>query len=362
VHVGLGTFVQNMERRHDDADVYAHEMALADQAEPLGFDSVWGAEHHFDGYHMMPNVAQFLTWVAGRTERVKLGSMVMVVPWHHPVRLAEEVCVLDQLSRGRVILGLGRGLGRIEFDGFGVEMAESRTRFVEHSRAILQGLETGRMASDGSLYRQSEIELRPGPFASFRGRVYASAISPESARIMAELGIGIMVIAQKPWETTIADVENYRQVYREINGTEAPKPIIATWVAVHDSEEAANELFERHIVGYSQTVLQHYEFANPHLAGIPGYEYYGKLSENVAKHGPDKFARFLAELQVWGTPDQVTERVVENVRRIDAGGVITLFSYGGMPFDTAKANLALFAERVLPALQKIDTGPPIGRA
>jgi alkanesulfonate monooxygenase SsuD/methylene tetrahydromethanopterin reductase-like flavin-dependent oxidoreductase (luciferase family) len=353
MHVGLGMFVQNRERQHSDAEVYAHELALADQAEPLGFDSVWGAEHHFDGYHMMPNVAQFLTWVAARTQRVQLGSMVMVLPWHHPVRLAEEVCVLDQMSKGRVILGLGRGLGRIEFNGFGVEMGESRTRFVEYSRAILEGLETGRMVSDGTLYRQSEIEVRPGPFASFKGRVYASAISPESARIMAELGIGIMVIAQKPWETTIADVDSYRELYREINGTEPPKPIIASWVAVHESQDMAQELFERHIMAYCTSILDHYEFANPHLATIPGYEYYGKLSDNVAKHGAEKFARFLAELQVWGTPDQVTEQIVENVRRIDAGGVIGIFSYGGMPFEAANANLALFAEQVLPVIQKV---------
>ena len=360
MHVGLGVFVQNLERQHSDAEVYAHELALADQAEPLGFDSVWGAEHHFDGYHMMPNVAQFLTWVAARTERVQLGSMVMVLPWHHPVRLAEEVCVLDQMSRGRVILGLGRGLGRIEFNGFGVEMGESRPRFVEYSRAILEGLRTGRMASDGSVYRQSEIELRPGPFASFEGRVYASAVSPESARIMAELGIGIMVIAQKPWETTEAEIANYRQLFREINGREPPKPIIATWVAVHDSENGAQELFDRYLMTYCNSILEHYEFANPHLAAIPGYEYYGRLSENLAKHGADKFARFLAELQVWGTPDRVTEQITENVRRIDAGGVIGIFSYGGMPHDAASANLALFAERVLPVLQKVDTGPPIG--
>ena len=79
---------------------------MADLAEPLGFDSIWGAEHHFDDYTMCPNVAQFLTYMAARTKHVKLGSMVMVLPWHSPVRLAEEVSVLDNLSDGRVILGI----------------------------------------------------------------------------------------------------------------------------------------------------------------------------------------------------------------------------------------------------------------
>src|SRR6059058_2258122 len=154
MHVGMATFFQNPGNRLTDHVVYRHEMAMADLAEPLGFDSVWSAEHHFDEYTMCPNVAQFLTYMAGRTERVQLGSMVMVLPWHDPVRLAEEVSVLDHMSGGRVLLGLGRGLGRVEFEGFGVEMAESRRRFTEYATAILSGLETGAMAYDGELYHQ----------------------------------------------------------------------------------------------------------------------------------------------------------------------------------------------------------------
>ena len=91
MHVGMTTFFQNLGRPIGDHEVYRHEMSMADLAEPLGFDSVWGAEHHFDDYTMCPNVAQFLTYIAARTTKVKLGSMVMVLPWHDPVRLAEEV-------------------------------------------------------------------------------------------------------------------------------------------------------------------------------------------------------------------------------------------------------------------------------
>ena len=108
MHVGMTTFFQNIGHAMSDAAVYAHELSMADLAEPLGFDSLWSAEHHFDDYTMCPNVGQFLTYMAGRTRKVKLGSMVMVLPWHDPVRLAEEVSVLDHLSGGRVILGIGR--------------------------------------------------------------------------------------------------------------------------------------------------------------------------------------------------------------------------------------------------------------
>ncbi len=112
MHVGMSTFFQNLAGGYTDQEVYAHEIAMADMAEPLGFDSIWAAEHHFDEYTMCPNVAQFLTYMAGRTNRVGLGSMVMVLPWHDPVRLAEEVLVLYHVSKGRAILGVGRGLVR----------------------------------------------------------------------------------------------------------------------------------------------------------------------------------------------------------------------------------------------------------
>jgi alkanesulfonate monooxygenase SsuD/methylene tetrahydromethanopterin reductase-like flavin-dependent oxidoreductase (luciferase family) len=356
MHVGMGSFIQNLGREHSDAEVYRHALELADSAEGLGFDSVWSAEHHFTDYHMCPSVTQFLSWVAARTEQVLLGSMVVVLPWHDPVRVAEEVSVLDHLSGGRVLLGLGRGLGRVEFTGFRKEMSESRRRFREYAEAILTGLETGAMAYDGELYRQPPVELRPAPFASFRGRVYASAISPESAEIMARLGVGIMVIAQKPWDTTEAEVASYRELFRELHGTEPPKPLLASWVAVHESQEAAEDMYERYINGYAASVLEHYEFANAGLADIPGYEYYGKLAERIAKHGADKFGRFLADLQVWGTPERVADQLAENVRRLDAAGVIGVFSYGGMPFDVARDNMDCFARRVLPVLQGIDTG------
>ena len=361
MHVGMGTFFQNLTPEHSDAEVYAHELGMADSAEPLGFDSVWSAEHHFTDYHMCPNVAQFLTWMAARTRRIRLGSMVIVLPWHDPVRVAEEICVLEHMSGGRVILGLGRGLGRVEFDGLRVEMGESRTRFTEYAEAILTGLETGTMAYDGTLYHQPPVALRPAPLASFRGRVYASVVSPESARIMARLGVGIMIIAQKPWDTIVAEIDSYRALYRELNGVEAPKPLLVSYLAVHPSEAGAEEMFERHITRYAASTLDHYEFADESLADVPGYGYYGKLAQNIAKHGADEFARFLARLQVWGTPAQVTEQLVENVRRIDGAGVIGVFSYGAMPHETATANLRCFAEQVLPVLRDVRTSPTPGR-
>jgi alkanesulfonate monooxygenase SsuD/methylene tetrahydromethanopterin reductase-like flavin-dependent oxidoreductase (luciferase family) len=179
---------------------------------------------------------------------------------------------------------------------------------------------------------------------------------------MARLGVGIMVIAQKPWETTEAEVASYREVYRELHGTEPPKPLLVSWVAVNESRDRAEEMFERYVCGYARSVLVHYEFANAGLADIPGYEYYGKLAGRIAKHGPETFSRFLADLQVWGTPGEVAEQLAENVRRLDAAGVVGVFSYGGMPFDLVDENVDCFARQVLPVLAGIDTGVRLSRA
>jgi alkanesulfonate monooxygenase SsuD/methylene tetrahydromethanopterin reductase-like flavin-dependent oxidoreductase (luciferase family) len=146
---------------------------------------------------MCRNVAQFLTYMAARTSRVKLGSMVMVLPWHDPVRVVEEVSVLDNLSNGRVILGIGRGLGRIEFRGFRAAMAESRGRFAEYAQAILRGLETGYIEFDGEFYRQPRVAVRPAPLHSFNERTYAASVSPQSLEVLCRLGVGLLIIASK---------------------------------------------------------------------------------------------------------------------------------------------------------------------
>ena len=350
MHVGMCTFFQNLDGGHSDREVYRHELAMADMAEPLGFESIWAAEHHISDYDMCPNTTQFLTYMAGRTEKAQLGSMVVVLPWHDPIRVAEEIAVLDHVSNGRAILGVGRGLGRVEFEGFRVAMGESRERFVEYAEAILGALESGFIEYDGKHYKQPRTAIRPAPFRSFRGRTYAAAVSPESARILAALGIGPLIIAQKPWETTIQELDAYREIYRELNDEEPPRPAICSFIACHEDEETAREMLDRYIYRYSKSCLEHYEFDNAGLADITGYEYYGALAGNIEKHGADRFVRFLAELQVYGTPDQVYEQVVEHQRMAGSGILIGAFSFGGMPHAMAKENMQLFAKKVLPRL------------
>jgi alkanesulfonate monooxygenase SsuD/methylene tetrahydromethanopterin reductase-like flavin-dependent oxidoreductase (luciferase family) len=346
IHIGHGHFFQNLDGRPDH-DVWRTEMALADRAEELGFESVWAVEHHFAGYSMSCDPLQFLTWVAARTQHVKLGTMVSVLPWHDPIRLAEHACVLDHLSGGRLILGMGRGLAREEFDGFGVEMGRSRHLFDRYSAELLDAFETGRIR---------DVELRPAPLAPLRGRVFASSISPESAEVMARLGAGIMIFLQKPWEQTVVDLQRYAEHYRRYRGGDPPKPMVVIFNACHDDPDTAAQLFEQ-VVAYYRSTIDHYGFADPAMASIPGYEYYGNIARNIAKHGREQFARFLAGLQPRGTPDEVIEQTREIVRRTDAGGLIVVSAFGNLTRDVVTANQERFARAVMPALYETVGSP-----
>ena len=113
-----------------DREIFAEEIGIARIADETGFDSVWTIEHHFTPYTMVTNPLQYLTYIAGITKRVDLGTMVTVLPWHNPVRVAEDVNMLDAfLGPDReIICGVGRGLGRREYAGLGVDQAEARER------------------------------------------------------------------------------------------------------------------------------------------------------------------------------------------------------------------------------------------
>jgi len=360
MHVGLGLTFQNLIPGQTDTEVYRNELALATRAEASGFDSVWTPEHHFTDYMLTPNVVQFLSWVAARTTRVKLGTMVVVLPWHDPVRVAEGFTLLDQLSEGRAIVGIGRGLGRIEFDAFRLAMPESRRRFTEYAEAILTGIETGVMEFEGELYRQPRTRIRPQPYASFRDRIFASAISPYSIDLMARMGVGLLIIAQKPWETVKDELGAYRRRFLELNGAEAPKPVMNVFVAVSEDPAEAQRMRAVYLQRYARSTVEHYQFDRVEFAQIEGYEYYARLAANIAKHGLEKFNSFLADLQVWGTPDEVITKLLRAVDYLDVGALLTTLCYGGMPPDVARANYDLFVSRVLPVLKAHDVGGDIG--
>jgi len=352
MHVGMAVIFQATDPNRSDREVYQNELRMGDLAEPLGFESIWGVEHHFTDYTMCPDVLQYLSYWAGRTKTIKLGSMVVVLPWHNPMRVAEQISVLDHISNGRFIFGMGRGLGRVEFDGMGVDQNDAREIFVESAQMLIEGLERGWCEFDGKHVKQVRRDIRPKPFKSFKGRTYAAAVSPESAEIMARLGVGLLVIPQKPWELVNQDLENYRRTYRQVNHADAPAPILAGWTFCDRDPAKAEAMAREYIGGYYKSVLKHYELAGDHLTKTRGYETYGAIQQNLAN--PEKQAaatEAFMNLQIYGTPEQCLERIVDFSARLGAETFTGVFSYAGMPYDMAEASMRLFASEVMPRLK-----------
>lgn len=357
MHVGYAPLFQNPENAISDAAVYDEEVRLAELAEPLGFDSVWSIEHHFTDYTMCPDVVQFLSYMAGHSKKIQLGTMVIVLPWHDPIRVAEQISLLDHLSKGRLILGLGRGLGRVEYEGFRLDMDTGRNRFVEHAELVLEALETGSMEG-GTDTQQPRRDIRPFPLRTFRGRTFAAAVSPESMPIMAKLGTGLLVIPQKPWSVVREDFRIYSEVYRETNGAEPPQPMCGGFYFVDENADRAEEMANKWIGKYYHTAMKHYEMTAEHFGKAKGYEFYSNVGKYINRHGTQGAADDFVKLMPWGTPEQVIEKLHFIRDTIDMRGIMCHFSFAGMPFAEAERNLRCFAKHVLPEVKSWDT-PPI---
>jgi alkanesulfonate monooxygenase SsuD/methylene tetrahydromethanopterin reductase-like flavin-dependent oxidoreductase (luciferase family) len=356
LRIGLGMIFQNLGNERSDLDVYRSELDLADLAEPLGFDSIWATEHHFTDYMMVPGPIQFLTYMAARTKRVELGTMVIVLPWHNPLRAAEEVLMLDSLCGGRQILSIGRGISPIEFAGFDIPLARTRPLFIEASECLLQAVETGICEYSGDHIKQSRVSLRPAPFKSFRGRTYASGVSAASMPILAKLEIGMLIVPQKPWSETQLDLQVYRDHYLKENGCPAPAPIIVGWTFVDEDPARAEQMARKYIGRYYASTVDHYEFSNAELHRVPGYEYYQRISAKIAEVGRDRFIEYLVQLQVFGTPEQCLKKIEAIRQKTGMETYVAVLSYGGMPSDEAERNLRLFSSSVMPELRREKVG------
>src|SRR5215216_4487452 len=196
-----------------DAQVYEEDTRLALLAADLGFDVVWAVEHHFFDYSFCPDNVAFLSYMAGRNETVDVGTAAVIMPWNDPLRVAERIAVLDQVSGGRVRFGMGRGLSRREFANFGaIEMDESRERFDEGSMMVKRALETGFIEGDGPFYRQPRTPIRPAPARSFEGRTYAVASSDDSIEAAAQLGAAMVMFSDRRWEHRLPSIEKWRDM------------------------------------------------------------------------------------------------------------------------------------------------------
>jgi len=339
-----------------DASVVGEHLALGDLAEPLGFDSLFALEHHFTGYAMSPAPAQLLSYFAGRTRRISLGTAVIVLPWHDPVRVAEEIALLDILCGGRCLFGFGRGAASVEYEGFRIPMEEARPRFVEAAQIIVKALSQDSFEHHGEFFQIPRTAIRPRPISHPEQRFHASAVSPDSAEIMAKLGFGILMVMQNEWAKASADIARYREIATAAGHTPRP-PVILTNVCCAESRSRAHERAVKYLGQKWQSIDDHYHFSDGHLSTVKGYESYGKMAKTYAKindsaENKAKATEFYVSIQIVGTPDDCLEKIAELQRCTGMDHLVTEFSFGAMPHEEAEVNMRLFADRVMPRLQR----------
>ncbi|MGQ0479521.1 MAG: LLM class flavin-dependent oxidoreductase [Pseudonocardia sp.] len=361
MQVGVLLVYQNWHEGMSDGEMFVQETELGVLAEECGFDSVWAAEHHFDDYSMCPDNLQLMSYLAGRTSTIKLGTGAVILPWHDPLRVVEKVIMLDHLCGGRMLFGMGRGLAKLEYEGFRQDMNESRQRFDEAAAMIIRGLNSGYVENDGPIYGQPRVEVRPGPSRErdWRDRLYGVAMSPDSVPAVAAIGARMMSFIQYPAERHAEAMNRYRDIYREIHHEE-PGPILTQdFVYCHEDPDVAESTAREYLSRYFLSVVKHYDFAGSHWRGTKGYEAYQVGADMIREAGLEAAAAGYADTQIWGTPEQIIEKYRHRIDVLGDFDPSIAPSFAGLPFDRVRASLRLFGEQVVPELHKMGVPAPL---
>ncbi len=355
MEIGFLNVMQNWHPDLDDFQMYRGEIDLAIAADQTGFDSIWCVEHHFEDYGLCPDNIQYLSYLATQTKHAKLVPGAVILPWNDPLRIAEKMAMLEYFAPGRTALGIGRGLARREYKGLRIDMAEARDRFDEAARMVLEGLKNGYVEGDGKHYKQPRVELRPRPRRSYYDDLYCVAMSTDSAMAAADLGGRMMTFIQWAFERHLPMLETYNARFREVHpGKPIPSPVLTDVTVCHEDAEEAKRLAYEHIGNHYVAVTQHYEFAGDHFKDIKGYEGYQVGADLIKSAGMEQSQKTYIEAQNYGTPKQIIEKYRERVEMIGEFNALGVFSYGGIPFDTAQSSLRLFADKVMPELRKMQ--------
>ena len=338
-----------------DASVWHEHMAMGDLAEPLGFDSLWALEHHFTGYSMSPAPLQTLAYYAGRTKKIQLGTCVIVLPWHDPIRVAEQIALLDIMCGGRCLFGFGRGAASTEYEGFRIPMNEARPRFIEAAKILQVALSQDRFSYDGQFYKIPETAIRPRPISRPETRFYGTAVSKESADVMAQLGFSLMIIMQNEWPKAAEEVVRFNEVAAAAGHTPRA-PIILSNISCAETRSEAHERAIKYLGRKWDSIDNHYHFSDNHLLNVKGYESYDKIGVTYQKmKDPVKRAKateFYVKIQIVGTPDDCIQQIAELRQLTGMDHLITEFSFGNLPHEEAEMNMRLFAREVVPVVQR----------
>jgi len=331
----------------DLAEAYLRRFDLVELVEELGFYAYQIGEHHGTPLSTSPSASVFLSAVAQRTSRIRLCPLVYLLPMHDPVRLIEEICMVDQLSNGRLEVGVGRGATPYELEIFGVNVEDSRAMFEEALEIILQGLTNGRVDFHGKFYTYDDVLIPLSPRQQPYPPIWYPTISPTSVPWIAEQNLNT-VYGFGFLSPTIEDTAAQRSVFDEIR-------------ARHDGATRINDHVTQPKFGLMRQIYLADTDALAMREGRAAFDFfYGSFGYLWAKHGNDRFPRnpsfddFVARgLVLCGSPDSVRQTLVDAVDTTGADYFAGAFAFGNMPIDRIRRSVHLFDTEVRPALDAI---------
>ena len=328
------------------AEVYGHALAECKLADELGFDTVWLAEHHFSAYGICPSLAVLAAAVARETSRVRIGTAVVIAPFAHPVRIAEEWAMIDILSGGRLEFGLGRGYQPKEFVGLGASMDRTRERFDESLEIIRRAWTEERVTFAGEFYTLRDLAVLPKPLQRPHPPLWTAAVSPDTYKLAARRGLRLLTSPSfTPFDILRKNYDAYHTEWQTAHGAPGGEICLNKIIHVADSSRQAREDLREPIQWFFRTQAGLISDAE----GVPPeqYKFYRRVRENLLSLS-DEVA--LEQAAIVGDPEEVADKVRAHHEALGVTNFMGAFSRGGLPHEKVTRSMRLFAEKVMPRL------------
>ena len=326
-------------------------------SEELGFDSVWLTEHHFADYGLSSAPSVLAATLAARTRTIEIGTAVYVIPFHHPVRLAEETATLDILSHGRLVVGIGRGNRPLEFVGHGIVQDENRTRMEEGVDVLLQAWTQPRVTFHGRHWQIDNLPVQPQPVQTPHPPIAIAATSDQSVAWAAQRGFRIL---SSGLGTSLAALERLRDVYTAAldacaTPAETRRDLLSHWVVtkhvyVADTDEQARREAEPHERWYLDSFARSLRPDGLNVSDAVRQQ----ANQMVERTASRRFEDLIDEALLIGSPATIRERVAA-LQAAGVGELVCWMNFGGLPFDRVRRSMRLFIEEVAPAFRGAST-------
>ena len=325
-------------------ELYEQRLRLVECADQNGFYCYHIAEHHASPLNMTPSPGLFLAAAAQRTERIRLGTLVYVLPVYNPLRLVEEICMLDNMSRGRLDVGVGRGISPVELSFFNIDVQDSREMFREALDAMIAALATGKLTYEGRYFSFKDVKLQIEPFQRPYPPLWYPTNSSDSMTWLATEGFNTVVHYQ-PMPVIRELFDLYRRLWNEHSNNPAR-------LNAHVREPIYG--ISRHVY-IGKTDAQAWEDAKIALAQFNENTSYLQSirGDNRRKeHLSDFEARRAEGLYIAGSPDTVREEVRKHLGITGSNYFVGSFAFGNLTTEQAMNSMRLFAEEVIPTFQR----------